>query len=140
MGWSFLGSGGGAASAGMDVLEKEINTTDATKTSFGTLFSVGATAALCNLRVISVEQTAGGGSWASFQFLGTVIEDTDDDGVAEVHNGASAAAPDNSQGGASAIRLAIEASGYNLVVSVTAVAGANYRHRLILEYTELAYS
>lgn len=127
---------------GMTIIRKEINTTDATKTSFGTLFTVGQNVALCNVRVISIEQTGGGGSgdWATFQWLGAVIEDSDNDGLTEIHNGTSAAAPDNSQGGASAIRLAIETSGSDLIVSITAIAGANYRHRLILEYTQLEYS
>jgi len=131
----------GIPTTGMTSVVSEINTTDATQTSFGALFSPAvASVNLCNIRVVSVKQTTG--DWATFQWLGAVLEDSDNDLVFEIHNGTTSTAPDNSQGGASAIRLAIGLSGGSseLEIKITAIAASNYRHRLVLEYSPLVYS
>jgi hypothetical protein len=130
-----------AAAVGMTSVVSEINTTDATQTSFGALFSPAvASVNLCNIRVVSVKQTTG--DWATFQWLGAVLEDSDNDNVFEIHNGTTSTSPDNSQGGASAIRLAIGLNGGSsaIDVKITAIAASNYRHRLVLEYSPLVYS
>jgi len=133
--------GGGGSSAGMTIVEKEITTFDATPTSFGSLFTpVVEGGYLCNIRIISVGDVSGG-DFATFQWLGSVIEDVGNSGVFTVHNGTASAAPDTFNGAsAGLIRLSIDVASQELRVRMTGVAGRNYIHRLVLEYSPLVFS
>ena len=137
------GSGGGGSSAGMTVVEKEISTSDATPTSFGSLFTpLQASANLCNIRIVSVRSQPANSNWATFQWMGAVAEDVDDDTVFNVFNGAVSASPDNSLNTGVTLRISIAPNTGNteLEVKITANAAEDWIHRLVLEYSPLVFS
>ena len=129
-----------AAAVGMTSVVSEITTTDATQTAFTTFVMAASSIYLCNVRIISTRNPAGGGAWASFQWLGFVVEDMDGDGVVVGTNGTSSAAPDFSKLTGSALRIAVATDGGAPTVKITANAGETWKHRMVLEYNVLQHS
>ena len=132
---------------GMEGAIREINTTDATPTSFGPLFtprrnpaSGQKSANLCNIKVISIRTNS---EFAAFQWLGAILVDTGNDLVpVEIYNGTASTAPDTSDGGGATLRMSIgiNTAQTELEIKMTGNAGQLWRHRLVLEYSSIYHS
>lgn len=121
-----------AAAVGMTSVVRTVSTTDATQTAIGASLAPTADSTLiANLRLVSRRDN---GDWASFQFLGAIANDIS--GIVTVTNGTTSSAPDNSLNTGSVLRLAVDQYG-GLRARITAAAGQNWDHSLVIEYLEL---
>ena len=129
---------GDLPAVGMTSVVRAVSTTDATQTAVGAILVPTADSTmLVNLRMICTR--GANGDWASFQLLGLTCNNNHTAGTITVANYPTAAAPDNSLGTGSTLRLALDGSG-GVLARITANALEDWSHSLVIEYLELAYS